>query len=436
MWVINNQLSLLAVSETEALSNELFDNRKNILKHYVELTTRVISYLETTPSSEDNHTKEEILNIIRSLRFADDGYFYVYDGEGNNLAHPVIPALEGKNLIELRDSEGNLVIRNLLAAAQFGDGYYKYTWQKPSTSEVVPKLGYAVWLPDKKWMLGTGLYIEDIDQQVAKVESVIDSSIQRIFSMFVFVLVTVIIVIILIALAVNLHEHYESDCRLRELTYKNVILQEESSKRLSRELHDGVNQLLVSAKCHLEIIKTSLDKNQPLPILNHIVKSEHSLTKAINEVRTISRRLRPSALDDIGLNAAIESLLDDFFADGAMRVLLFLDQKLPCLPCDFGTSLYRTVQESLVNVKKHANSHKVEVTLKYIQPCVHLSIRDEGTGFSVEQALAGEGIGLRNMRERIEYIGGEFHIWSQPNRGTEITAVVKIPETALKMGND
>lgn len=111
------------------------------------------------------------------------------------------------------------------------------------------------------------------------------------------ILIVTVAVIIVLTLAINLHEHRLADKNLKELAHKTVMFQEDEKKHLARELHDGINQLLVSSKCHLELLKDKVDDER---LRSHLDKSQHSLMMAINEVRHISHQLRPSALDDIG----------------------------------------------------------------------------------------------------------------------------------------
>ncbi|MEF1184191.1 sensor histidine kinase, partial [Vibrio sinaloensis] len=158
----------------------------------------------------------------------------------------------------------------------------------------------------------------------------------------------------------------------------------------------------------------------------HLVKSQHSLMTAINEVRHISHQLRPSALDDIGLQAAMNSLLQDFKAHSGVEVESSLTTESGKLKSEVATTLYRVAQESLTNIGKHANANKVSVILQQMGNMLQLIIRDDGVGFDVSTAMRKQGIGLRNMRERVEFIGGDFEIESEPGFGTEITVLLEL----------
>ncbi|GAL30114.1 sensor histidine kinase [Vibrio variabilis] len=115
------------------------------------------------------------------------------------------------------------------------------------------KLSYAAWLDKWEWMIGTGLYIEDVAQEVAVLRAAIDKNIETTMFSIVTIFAVTVAVIIVLTLAINWHEHKLADKNLKELAHKTVMFQEDERKHLARELHDGVNQLLVSSKCHLEL---------------------------------------------------------------------------------------------------------------------------------------------------------------------------------------
>ncbi|MCG6332380.1 cache domain-containing protein, partial [Vibrio alginolyticus] len=153
-----------------------------------------------------------------------------------------------------QDQNGDHLIEALLYQAQTGGGFHQYLWQKPSTGETVPKLSYAAWLDKWDWMIGTGLYIEDISEEVANMQAAIKKNIETTFFSVVVILLVTVSVIVVLTLAINLHEHRLADKNLKELAHKTVMFQEDEKKHLARELHDGINQLLVSSKCHLELL--------------------------------------------------------------------------------------------------------------------------------------------------------------------------------------
>ncbi|MBA5761589.1 cache domain-containing protein [Vibrio sp. 404] len=424
-WISVYQAQTLRDNEVDIFRSSLIKSKETALKDSVDLALDSIRHVYNDTRIEEQEAKAQVKAIIEKLRYGTDGYFFVYDHNGTNLVHPIMPELQGQNLINIQDKNGDYLIVKLLEQAQAGGGFHQYLWQKPSTGETVTKLSYAAWLDKWNWMVGTGLYIEDVSEEVANLKSAVDQNIETtFFSMMVIVVVTVAVIVV-VTLAVNLHEHRIADRSLKELAHKTVMFQEDEKKHLARELHDGINQLLVSSKCHLELLGNKLvDEAQK----QHLVHSQQSLMMAINEVRHISHKLRPSALDDIGLEAALNTLLQDFRAHSGLNIEAVFDTSRGRLKSEVATTLYRVAQESLTNIEKHSQANEVTVILQQMGNMLQLIIRDDGIGFDVAATLRKTGIGLRNMRERVEFIGGDFELESEPGFGTEITVLLQLDE--------
>ncbi|CDT43842.1 cache domain-containing protein [Vibrio coralliirubri] len=422
-WISLHQTKTLGAKEVEIFRDSLIKSRENALKDTVDLAFDAIEHIYNDPNIQEAQAKKKVRTILSKLRYGSDGYFFAYDRHGTNLVHPIQPELIGQNLLQLQDEDGDFLIEALLREAQTGGGFHQYLWQKPSTGEVVSKLSYAAWLERWDWMIGTGLYIEDVHQEVASMQAAINNNIETTFFSIVVILSVTVAVIIVLTLAINMHEHRIADNNLKELAHKTVMFQEDEKKHLARELHDGINQLLVSSRCHLELLGNKL-QNEDLKA--HLNKSQHSLMRAIEEVRHISHQLRPSSLDDIGLEAALSSLLLDFQAHSGIEVETLFSTQQGKLKSEAATTLYRVVQESLNNIEKHAQATKVTVIAQQIGNVLQLLIQDNGVGFNTYKAMEKRGIGLRNMRERVEFIGGDFELMSEIGLGTEITVLLTL----------
>lgn len=213
--------------------------------------------------------------------------------------------------------------------------------------------------------------------------------------------------------------------RLKMLSHKIIRLQEEERQRVSRELHDGINQLLVSVKYKLENYVDRYKKTEGSQY-NDITNAVLFLDEAISEVRRISHDLRPTVLDDLGLSAAIKNISRQFHDRNLIDVEIegIDDEVLRRLPVDVETALYRIVQEALMNIEKHANATKVVINMTHTDINVTIRIEDDGEGFDLQRALrnpgSSQGIGLRNMRERIELLQGTFFMHSEEGKGTFI----------------
>lgn len=207
----------------------------------------------------------------------------------------------------------------------------------------------------------------------------------------------------------------------RRLIERLIRAQEEERKLVAYDLHDGLIQQLVGARFHFSNCHT-LFEDQPPERLNSIQQGCSVLTEAIIEGRRIIEGLRPAALDDLGLAAAIEEIARSTASTANWSLRLDL-QPLPVEPeKTVGVTLYRIAQEALNNARKHANARHVHVSL-HNGNGIFLTIEDDGVGFDMARlAHEGEarGLGITTMQERASLINGHCFIYSQPGSGTRV----------------
>jgi PAS domain S-box-containing protein len=208
----------------------------------------------------------------------------------------------------------------------------------------------------------------------------------------------------------------------RDLSQNILEVQEKERQRVARELHDGVNQLLSSTKHRLHDMETRLIGQTTLR--RNTVQVRKLVERTIAEIRSISRNLRPSELDDLGLVAAVRTLGAEFAKRNRVRVDFALAELTHPLTPQIELTIYRIVQEALANVAKHARATRVHLDLTSSRSHVFLQVRDNGRGF-VEQKRNGSHWGLINMRERASHVNGTFELVSQPGKGTTIK--LKVP---------
>ncbi|WP_100142644.1 methyl-accepting chemotaxis protein [Shewanella carassii] len=149
-------------SEVTNFREKLLHERRQELVHVTEVAKEIVVFQR----SQGGDYKA----ALRDVRFGSAGYFFVYDGNGKNLFHALLPELEGTDQIGMTDPKGTRIIVGLLNAARSGDGIMTYYYQKPGTNELVEKIGYAAMIPGTDWIIGTGAYVDDIDASVAEYE--------------------------------------------------------------------------------------------------------------------------------------------------------------------------------------------------------------------------------------------------------------------------
>ncbi|WP_281647973.1 cache domain-containing protein [Parendozoicomonas sp. Alg238-R29] len=407
-----NQRQARDLSEQEIATFErnLLASKREQLQHYVDLALasihHTLSLLEHGASRE--YVESEVKRQLNELAYGDDGYFFAYTLDGVNLVHPVQPELVGENLMDIQDGDGKYLIQELLWQATHGGGFERYMWRKPSEDGQEDKLSYVVVIPELNWMMGTGLYVDDIVEEVAAIRRDVNKNIQDTFFTVLVIISGTVVLIVLLGVAINIHESQLADKRLQELAHRSLKLQVSQRRNFARELHDGINQLLVSAKLRVNLV----DKKWEQKVAReHLKKASCMLDMAMQEVRRVSHDLRPIVLDDLGLEAALRNMLDDLAERTDLQVHSSIHLPEQRLPDVIEITLYRVVQEALTNIEKHAGASEVKLTVQFKDDVVYLKLEDDGCGFYEHDQ---SGIGLINMRERTELLGGKFTINSYP----------------------
>lgn len=422
---VRHQERDLAQRERALIEQTYMAQRRSELRSYVELAVSTVRPLYDA-GLDDEATRTEALRRLAALDYGDDGYFFVYDLQGRSLMHSRQPDLVGRNLWELRDSQGRFTIQDLLARAREGGGYVEYQWRKPSSAQTAPKLGYVTALPRWNWMVGTGLYLDDIEATMQTLDRQVSLNVTTTMLWIAGIAALCLGVVSATGLLLNLSEHRIAEAKLRLLARQVVQSQEEERGHLARELHDGTSQTLVSAKLLIESAVDALERAQQdaPPALG---KALQRLNESLSEVRRISHRLRPALLDTLGLPAALERLAAEFGEEGAVDAAVAVEGLPRELPEEVKTALFRVTQEALTNVRKHAQARQVRIALDFADDRVRLEVADDGVGFDVDamQLDPKRGIGLRNMRERVASVGGRLEMRSG-NGGTTIVADVPV----------
>jgi two-component system NarL family sensor kinase len=238
-------------------------------------------------------------------------------------------------------------------------------------------------------------------------------------------------------LALNVSEHRLADSKLKAMAQQIVQSQEDERARVSRELHDGISQLLVSIKFQFELAQHQLEQADPAATAS-MARGLDGLSEAIGEVRQISHNLRPSILDTLGLSAAVEQLCQEFQRRTGIAVRV--EQLDPALDPALGleryqgsakaVALFRIAQEALTNIERHAEASEVTLSLSRQGNRVLLSLSDNGRGCPPSVWQTSPGIGLRNIRERVEHLAGDFE-WQSTAGHTRLSVSLPLEREAL-----
>ena len=219
----------------------------------------------------------------------------------------------------------------------------------------------------------------------------------------------------------------EKEIARQALLESLVEAQEEERRRLAGELHDSVGQMLTSLLVRIKALEKRTTDNNLHNSLNPILDN---VSATIEQVREISYRLRPVALEEFGLAVALETLTAEMTADTGLNARCDVNLPQVTLPASIETALYRIAQEALTNVVRHARARSVAVTLRREANQLYLIIEDDGRGFSAHHSAAPPGqqrhLGLISMNERANIIGGSLAVYSAPDQGTTIKVALPI----------
>ncbi|MFA9440958.1 cache domain-containing protein [Uliginosibacterium sp. sgz301328] len=423
--VVRIQAESLAEAEARVVEPVLLSARKAELTHYVSLALLAI---EPMRKRGDEAAAREALATLARMEFGEDGYYFVYDSKGRNLMHPRQPELVGQNLWNMHDANGVPVIQNLITAASHGGGFVEYLWPRPTMKRQERKLGYVVTVPEWNWVLGTGIYMNDLEDARKRIDEEATRAIRRTMTIIVVIAVFATLMVATAGYAVNLTERRDAEAKMRALAHQVVASQEKERARVARELHDGVSQWLVSVKFMLESALSRL-RSEAGGADAPLERGVSGVNDVLREIRRISHGLRPAMLDDLGLVPALSQVLNEFSRRTGVATHLEAPETL-IIPDAVATALFRVTQEALTNAERHAGATRIDVSLRAHRNLV-LSVSDNGQGFDVDRvsATTREGLGLSSMRERVETLGGFFSLQSGPS-GTTIVAT--LPAASLR----
>lgn len=210
----------------------------------------------------------------------------------------------------------------------------------------------------------------------------------------------------------------------RIITETTILAQEKERNELGRELHDNINQILATVKMYLGMAKSG--RQVPADLLS---KSYEYVEEVMTEIRSLSHTLVAPSLGETGLKEALESLAENTSMSSNLSIDVVTDEKILQTNRDKTKELtiYRIVQEQLNNIIKHAHANQVQVLLKEKNEGLLLTVQDDGAGFDPTQKA--NGIGLKNIRSRVEFYAGKLDIISAPGNGCRLE--VYIPNQKL-----
>lgn len=235
-------------------------------------------------------------------------------------------------------------------------------------------------------------------------------------------------------MARNITDRKEADEARKEaeFTAKLLQVQDAERRRIGRELHDGVGQLVIGIKMNASQVFKEKDKLSP-GVARCITENVELIGQAIDEIRTVSYLLHPPILEEIGLLSALEWYTNGFAQRSNVKVVLEYSSGLGRLPQDYELSLFRVAQECLTNVHRHSGGSTATVKLMRSSQEITLEVKDDGKGIDkhLQSKIASDatiGVGFRGIQERVKLIGGRLAVHSS-GHGTSVSVILPITWT-------
>ncbi len=215
---------------------------------------------------------------------------------------------------------------------------------------------------------------------------------------------------------------------LRKLSAQLLRTQDDERRRMARELHDGLGQSLAAAQINLGLLSTN-----GVPDSDYLVEARRLLGQAVSDIRTLSYLLHPPLLEEAGFYSAARWYIDGFSRRSNLNVHLELPDRTNRMADVVELTLFRVLQEGLINAHRHSGTDRVDVRVENGKSTVTLELRDYGKGLSkslldrFHTTGSAAGVGLAGMRERVKELGGQFEVQSDQS-GTALTVVLPVNE--------
>ncbi len=404
----------------EAVRDQLLTLRKNELHAYTQLAESAITNFYATATLPKDDAQRAAKNIIRKLSYGSSGYFFVNDYKGTTLVHAAKPALEGRNLWDLKSKDDKFLIRDIDQAAKDGTGFTEYMWNKPGIAEPVDKITYVKTLDKWNWILGTGLYIDDIDAVHDKLNNQLEANLNR--SILVFLGLSGASLLLAAALfgRLTLKQGDNTDHKLKALSDQVNRAQEHERQAIADEIADGVKEHLIGLKERMPKLLAAKGVAQDVTEMLDL-----EMSKAVKAMQQISHTLNPQNLEEYGLIYGLDILSKQYNDRGRIPVKFSQQGNSGNrLPADVEWEVYRVIQDVLRFVEQHDSIEEGKINLRCsLSPdALKISLLEDVIGFdSKSNSRSGSdsaALLLETVVSRIERINGEISIYGTEGAGT------------------
>ena len=229
---------------------------------------------------------------------------------------------------------------------------------------------------------------------------------------------------LIIILFIEMRRRKKSDVAIKQLNGRLIHASEEERRRIARELHDDIGQRLSLISMDLDVLQQDLNSEQPASMTPPLQEPLEQLNEVISDVHNLSHELHSSKVHVLGLECALKEVCARVARQHSLEINLIADNVPFPLPEEIAFCFYRVAQEALNNSLKHSGSPRIDLNLSAAGGTLQMSVKDYGSGFDV--SVAGHGLGLATMRERLRLVDGMLWVHARPGKGVEVTAQARM----------
>jgi len=295
------QLSKLGNSEIKSYEESMMSSKKEELKNYLDLAYSAIESTYKNADKNDENAKKKAAEILMSLNYGDDGYFFSTDYNSVMTSHRVKPELIGKDMSDYKDNGGTFLFNEMVKAAKNGGGYVNYVWPKASKNKDVAKLSYAIGLEKWNWMVGTGFYIDDIEDAVAAKEAELSEQIRHL------VMIVISIAVVIIA-GITIISFFFSNLMTKSIILANTFLKEvsEGEGDLTKSLPVLSQDEVGAMSAHFNVFINKLND-----IISIVKESSQSVASGSTELASATEELSVTMHDQASQIISVASATEE-----------------------------------------------------------------------------------------------------------------------------
>jgi two-component system NarL family sensor kinase len=428
LFVVNSKQ--LGDDNVADFTDKIVELRRSELKNYTQLALTAVKHIYTHAPVDASQAQAMAKQVFRDLRYGHNGYFFVYDYDGRNIVHPKQSYSEGQNLWHLRDTNGTYIIRSLVREAKSAEGgYTQYLWDKPPLNRQVEKLDFSLGLNKWGWMVGTGLYMDDVSVAIDSVEQTVKNNTYRIAMITIAVTLLVVVFMAVIAIRLTVSQGQLASRQLQKLARSSIQERELERIEVAAALNTGVaNNVRLASKKLKQLVS---DVGSGIDIKISSTALQASLNNTLRGVLGIANDLHPEILVKEGFYAATEELAHQLSEKSGIKINVTAVNIIERPPLTIETGCYRIVLEALENVVLHSSSNETSIRMRQSRDSLSITIQDNGLGFdpyakSHNNNNRDRGVGLSDMQLQTELLNGSFTLFSSEGTGTMIKIAIPL----------